>query len=151
MDANTRYRPNGDNLTSTVIDGEAIIVNLTTGVYYSTDQVGGTVWQMIEQGRSLEEMATALAGRYDTTRERALNDLAALVAQMLHEQLLVVAEITSPSSAPLPEPDHGETKAPYAAPALSIYRDMEDLLALDPPMPGLRDIPLKEPDDASKP
>ena len=85
MDSNTRCTPNSDNLTSTVIDGEAVIVNLTTGVYYSMDGTGGLVWQMIEEGRSLDEMATVLAIRYETTREQALGDLTNLVARLKDE------------------------------------------------------------------
>jgi len=36
-------------------------------------------------------------------------------------------------------------KLPYEPPRLSVYRDMGDLLALDPPAPGLTDIPWKAP------
>ena len=33
------------------------------------------------------------------------------------------------------------SKLPYESPSLNSYRDMSDLLALDPPMPGLQQIP----------
>jgi hypothetical protein len=38
-------------------------------------------------------------------------------------------------------------RAPYVPPALHIYRDMGQLLALDPPTPGLMDIDWKDPGD----
>jgi len=136
-------------VTSTVIDGEAVVVNLTTGVYYSMDGTGGAVWQMIEEGRSLEEMARALAARYETTPEQALSDLSALLPRLMEETLVVATDGPPTSAAPAPQAAP-EARAPYAAPNLNIYRDMEDLLALDPPMPGLRDIPSQEPDDASR-
>jgi hypothetical protein len=41
----------------------------------------------------------------------------------------------------------GQQKLPYEAPVLNIYRDMGDLLALDPPTPGLYDIAWKAPED----
>jgi hypothetical protein len=40
-------------------------------------------------------------------------------------------------------------KLPYELPKLNIYRDMGDLLALDPPVPGLGDTPWKEPEESS--
>ena len=43
-----------------------------------------------------------------------------------------------------------QEKAPYEIPKLNIYRDMGDLLALDPPVPGLGDTPWKDPDESSK-
>ena len=35
-----RFRVNTEEVAAKVIDGEAIIINLTTGVYYSMDGVG---------------------------------------------------------------------------------------------------------------
>lgn len=41
-------------------------------------------------------------------------------------------------------------KEPYEAPVLNIYRDMGDLLALDPPTPGLDTFNWKDPRDKSE-
>ncbi len=41
-------------------------------------------------------------------------------------------------------PAHADPRLPYTAPTLEIFRDMQDLLALDPPMAGLSDIPWKK-------
>jgi len=62
-----------------------------------------------------------------------------------------VATEQEPGSAAASQPAPQGAKAAYAPPALNIYRDMQDLLALDPPMPGLRDIGSPEHDDTSKP
>jgi hypothetical protein len=40
-----------------------------------------------------------------------------------------------------------EQKSAYEPPKLNAYRDMGDLLALDPPMPGLEDIPWEGAED----
>jgi hypothetical protein len=135
-------KPNTDNIAATLIDGEAIIVNLTTGVYYSTDGIGAEVWGMLEQGKLIVDIADSIAARYEVTKDQASRDLEALVAKLLAEDL--VSEVDAGVSEPVAEPrDVNEARAPYVAPVLTIYRDMGDLLALDPPMPGLRDIPLQ--------
>jgi hypothetical protein len=36
-------------------------------------------------------------------------------------------------------------RLPYDTPQLRAYRDMAELFAIDPPMPGLRDIPWTKP------
>jgi hypothetical protein len=127
------YRSNGDRLASTVIDGDAVLVDLATGVYYSLDGTAGTVWQMIENGRTVEEIAQRLASLYDTTPAQALSDVESLVLRLLKEDLIVEAAPSEPA-APEPLPDH---RSPYRTPTLEMYTDMSDLLALDPPMPGL--------------
>ena len=142
----TRYKPKLDNIAATVIDGEAIIVNLTTGVYYSTDKVGADVWGMIEQEWSLDEISAAIAARYDVAADKVLADVEALAAK------LVAEDLTEPAADVMSHPDLpaiGEQRAPYDVPSLQVYRDMGDLLALDPPMPGLRDIPLQKSADLS--
>jgi Coenzyme PQQ synthesis protein D (PqqD) len=134
------YRPNDDDLASTIIDGDAVLVNLATGVYYSLDGAAGAVWQMIEEGHSLAEIAVRLPARYQTDAAQALADVEKLAAKLLDEKLIVMTDIRV---APAAEParDH---LLPYLTPELNVYTDMSDLLALDPPMPGLREIPLND-------
>jgi hypothetical protein len=44
------------------IDGEVVPVNLGKGIYYSTDQVGATLWDLIEAGQSAREIRDAIEG-----------------------------------------------------------------------------------------
>ncbi len=44
-------KPNDTHVAAKVFDGEAIIMNLTTGMYFSADKVGASVWELIEKGR----------------------------------------------------------------------------------------------------
>ncbi len=134
-----RYKLKTDNTAATVIDGEAIIVNLTTGVYYSMDKVGAAVWEMMEQGMSVPQISAAIAARYEVDANTALADIEALTEKLDAEDLIV---ITDEPDADFSQPGPAANRMPYATPNLDIYRDMGDLLALDPPMPGLRDIPL---------
>lgn len=135
-----RYRLRTDNTAATMIDGEAIIVNLTTGVYYSMDKVGAEVWEMIGQGLSTLQIAAAVAARYEIEQDKALVDIERLTETLGAEDLI---EMSDEPDADASHPGLAANRLPYAIPRLEIYRDMGDLLALDPPMPGLRDIPLQ--------
>lgn len=134
-----RYRLKADNIAATVIDGEAIIVNLTTGVYYSMGKVGGEIWQMIEQGLSVPRISALVMARYQVDEDRARTDVEALVGKLSAEDLIAPSDEAALAGS---EPVMA-VRLPYVTPTLKIYRDMGDLLALDPPMPGLRDIPLQ--------
>jgi Coenzyme PQQ synthesis protein D (PqqD) len=142
------FRPREEEVASKVIDGEAIIINLANGVYYSMDKVGALVWDRLQAGHTLDDVITAVTGSYDVPREQAESNVRDLVQELVQENLVVATE--NGAAAPLERAIEQQEKAPYDIPKLNIYRDMGDLLALDPPVPGLGDTPWKEPDESSK-
>lgn len=143
----SRLRRNEEDVAAKVMDGEAIIINLANGMYYSMDKVGGAIWAMIEESFSLEEMVAALSARYEVSPAQAQTDVERLAAELLQQKLVVVAENGAPRR------DGHDPASPsrlaYECPALHTYSDMGDLLALDPPVPALIDSPWKERDDKS--
>jgi hypothetical protein len=142
-----RLRPRQEDVTASVIDGEAIIINLGNGFYYSMDQVGALIWELIEAQHSVEEMAGAIIARYEVSAEQAHADVARLLADLCRENL-VVALPDGVSTNAMGEPAQRE-RLRYESPTLNIYRDMGDLLALDPPTLGLSEAPWKDPEDDS--
>ena len=56
----TRYARNTDEVVSKVIDGEAIIINLTNGVYYSIDKAGARIWDLVIQSANPSEIVNDL-------------------------------------------------------------------------------------------
>jgi hypothetical protein len=147
LTSQSRLRPNEQEVAAKVIDGEAIIINLANGIYYSMDKVGGLIWEMLAETHSLEEVTTALTARYDVSSEQAQADVERLAAELLQENLLLIAN-DGGGIEKIAEQE-SQQKLPYEAPILNTYRDMGDLLALDPPTPGLQDIAWKDPDDES--
>ena len=142
------FRPREEEVASKVIDGEAIIINLANGVYYSIDKVGALVWDRLQAGHTLDDVITAVTGSYDVPREQAESNVRDLVQELVQENLVVATE--NGAAAPTEKAMEQQEKAPYDIPRLNIYRDMGDLLALDPPVPGLGDTPWKEPEESSK-
>jgi hypothetical protein len=138
IESHARLRPNTNDVAAKVIDGEAIIMNLSNGLYFSMDEVGSALWEMVEAGCSLEEMAGALNDRYQVARDTAEADIGKLAEQLVEEGLVIVSEDGGEAVAP---PAGADAVGPYSAPTLTRYDDMADLLALDPPMPGLGALP----------
>lgn len=124
---------NGNDVAADIIDGEAIIMNLATGMYYSMDRVGAVVWDWVGRGHTVSEIAAALSARYDVSAADAESDLAGLVGQLLEEGLVHIAPLDQNGTTPI-EAANG-APAPYQRPELNRYGDMAELLALDPPMP----------------
>jgi len=153
-ESENRLRANDAECAAKVLDGEAVIINLLNGTYYSLDKAGAVVWELAAGGNTIAEIVGGVTARYDVDAPRAQSDVERLVSDLLAERLLVPANGGGASGgASLVESSSGAaaTRLPYDAPMLTTYRDMADLLALDPPMPRLEDIVWEEPCGTSTP
>lgn len=76
------------HITATVLDDEAVLLNLANGVYYSLNPVGTAIWEQLTESRSLEEVHAAVCRQFDVTEEAARQDLVALVSRLRDEGLI---------------------------------------------------------------
>jgi len=141
---NYRLSPQKEEVAARVVDGEAIIINFSNGIYYSIDKVGGYIWELIEGNCCPFEIVEAILERYDVSAEQVKSDIEKLIDELVQEGLVTVSEVAG--AAGEKKRLASQHKFPYASPHLNVYRDMGKLLALDPPMPGLKDIAWKEPE-----
>ena len=74
------------------LDGEAAILNLKNGVYYSLDSVGARIWQLIQQPRKVNEVHTIIVEEYEVEPERCERDLQELLQKLASEGLIEVKE-----------------------------------------------------------
>lgn len=136
------FAPVREDVAAKVIDGELIIIRLSDGTYYATDNVGARVWELIEGGHALGGIIRAITAWYGMEAGRVERDVAALVEQLLAEGLIAAVPARAIGEPPGTAPD-GPLPA-YEAPQLAIYRDMGNLLALDPPTPGIDELLFRE-------
>ncbi len=132
MNLSQRFRINEPAVIAEVIDGEAVIVNLDSGAYYSLRDAGCAIWSRVAAGMALNEAAAALAGEYAASEaviQGAVHDLA---AQLQAEQLLVPLDAAAPAPLPAPARQSVGQRLQFQAPVLEKFTDMADLLLLDP-------------------
>lgn len=143
-DLKARYEPNFANVSAKVLDGEAVLIHITRGTYHSLEKVGCRTWELIQGRHPLDAIASAITSQFEIDVESAARDVASFVDSLLKEDL--VSETTE-AAAPL-KLQKTAKRLPYEAPTLNTYHDMSDLLALDPPMPGLQGVqPRSEPEE----
>jgi hypothetical protein len=70
---------------------DTVILDLAGGTYYGLDPVGARIWQLMGEGKSLEEICDTLLVEYDVTREVLLRDVLELTDK-LHSQKLISLE-----------------------------------------------------------
>ena len=146
-----QFEPDLERAAGEVIDGEAIIINLVTGAYYSMQGIGGRIWTMIGARRSITSMHEEICRRYEVSPTDAQHDLQEILGQLLDEKLIArVAGDLGAGSSPSDSVEPNAAKAKYERPTLQTYRDMEDLLALDPPAPGMSQIAWSDRDSSER-
>ena len=136
MASDTTVRPNTDEVAAKVLDGEAIIINLSTGMYYSLDAAGGLAWDTLGAGATVGEIVDAIIATYEVERDRAEADVRRLVTELQRAGLVRLGP-DAPGARPAPARTPATARGAYAPPQLQAYDDMAELLALDPPHPLL--------------
>jgi hypothetical protein len=79
-----------DQVTSTEVDGESVLLDLEEGVYYGLNPVGARIWEEVQEPRLVSDIAEAVTSEYDVERERCLDDILALCADLLENDLIEI-------------------------------------------------------------
>ncbi|MEZ0227476.1 MAG: PqqD family protein [Planctomycetota bacterium] len=121
---------------SEVLDGEAIVINMETGCYYSLAGTAAAVWSLLDAGGSAATLSRALAPSHDVAEATILADVAALLRDLETEGLIratggSTAVITEAAAATLAAAPAG-AKLAWITPRLERFTDMKDFLLVDP-------------------
>jgi hypothetical protein len=114
------------------IDGEAILIQMETGYYYSLDGSGCDVWNLLAAGCGTDEIVRRLGVRYEAAPETIEPAVAALVEQLREERLIDEAHTLATNGGPPADSDATAPRAAFTAPVLHRYTDMADFMLVDP-------------------
>jgi hypothetical protein len=73
-----------------LLDGEVAILNLPDGVYYGLNDVGGRVWNLIQQPKTVHELKEILLQEYDVDPEKCSRELIDLLQDLAKHSLIIV-------------------------------------------------------------
>jgi hypothetical protein len=122
------YRINAPQVITETIEGEAIMINLGTGNYYSVGGCGAEVCSWLEDGANVAAIAAALAQRYEADPELIDDAVARLIRELEQEELIVPTSENGGS----PIAEASSERRPFEPPRVEKYTDMQDLVLLDP-------------------
>lgn len=74
------------------LNGEAVLLNLDTGIYFGLDEVGTRMWQLMERHGRLDTVRDAIVGEFDVDAPTAERDLLALAEALCAKGLVTVAK-----------------------------------------------------------
>jgi hypothetical protein len=110
------------DVVCTELEDGAVLLNLDTRLYYSLNEVGLEVWNLLEAVDGPQDAAGELARAFDVDETTAQNAISSFVEELQRERLVVAAPdgTTSATAAAAFDgrPPRADGKRPFEAPEL---------------------------------
>ncbi|HSU93591.1 MAG TPA: PqqD family protein [Gemmatimonadaceae bacterium] len=85
-----RYRAIAEALVATLSDG-AVLLNLQTKRYFSLNETGTRIWEMVQQTADEEAIVATLLSEYDVNEPLARSEVRRILDELIEAQLIVPA------------------------------------------------------------
>ena len=73
------------------LQGEEVLLDLNTGIYWGLDEVGTRIWTLLQTDMRVETMLQVMLEEYDIGEARLRQDLLNFLSRLLENGLLEVA------------------------------------------------------------
>jgi len=135
MIKNELLKVNEPNVVHETIEGEAILLDLQSGNYFSLDGAGAVIWDFIAQTGDWRKAISLISQNNGEQKELIVAAVEKFIAELIEEKLLVTVD--NDAGFPKNGVEEFETALQNAArdfkiPIVNKYSDMQDLLLLDP-------------------
>lgn len=78
---------------SSDVDGEAVLLNLQSGVYYGLNSVGANIWNLLQEPKRVSEIRDFILAKYQKVEAQQCDrDILALLQEMETEGLIEVKD-----------------------------------------------------------
>jgi hypothetical protein len=125
-----RFRVNSPRVMHETIEGEVIVIDLTTGSYYSLRDASADIWREIESGASEARIGAELEHRYEGPQAEIQAGVGRLLDELAAEGLIEPSDASDDEPPALPTA--AAARVPFQPPVLEKHSDMQDLILLDP-------------------
>jgi hypothetical protein len=121
-----QYVVNTPRVIHKVSGGEVVAIDLGTGAYYSLRGPAAVIWDAIDAGLTVDEVADHVRATHEVGEADVFADVSGLVDTLVGHDLISVGE----PAANRPQ-DLGHD-LPYEPPVVEAFTDMADVILLDP-------------------
>ncbi len=70
------------------LGGETMLLDLASGACFGLDEIGGRIWQVLEDGHSPAAACDAILAAYEVEREVVERDVLTLLGQLIEQGLI---------------------------------------------------------------
>jgi hypothetical protein len=84
------------NQVSSSLGDEAVILELTQGIYYGLNEVGARIWELLKRPRRVGEIRDVILDEYEVAPQAVTRDVLALLAELADRGLIEVRDGKAP-------------------------------------------------------
>ena len=82
------YHPHPEVISTQLEDDETVLLSLETQHYYSLNETGSRVWELLAEGHTVGEIAEAITREWDTDHDEALAYVQSFLEELREEGLV---------------------------------------------------------------
>lgn len=74
------------------LEGEAVLLNLESGVYFGLDPVGTRIWHLLVEPCTLQKILNVLVDGYEVTEGQCADDLLRFIGELRENELIEISD-----------------------------------------------------------
>jgi hypothetical protein len=79
------------------IKGETVVLNIDSGVFYTLNEVGRSIWEMVANGHTFESITHQLSEKFEVSPDISRVDAEKFLRRLMDEGILKKGEKNNPS------------------------------------------------------
>ena len=82
---------NNEKTAHRIIDGEAVVVNLTDSTFHTLNPVATFIWQQADGQTSVKEIAQKVCQEFEADRDTAEKDSLEFISELVNKGMLILS------------------------------------------------------------
>jgi len=74
------------------MDGEKVMLSINNGKYYNLGDIGGDIWELIEEPISIENLVSALISKYEVEKQQCVENVLSFLETLHKEDLIQIKD-----------------------------------------------------------
>ena len=71
------------------MNGSAVMMDIMSGKYYNLGEVGGRIWELLEEPLTVAELVRKLTAEYDVSAEQCRADILPFLGKLVERRLVL--------------------------------------------------------------
>ncbi|GJQ48747.1 MAG: PqqD family protein [Planctomycetia bacterium] len=92
LELNYRVTPDPDVVITELEGKEAVLLHLGTKMYFTLNETGLRIWQMLSSGLTAGEISEIIQNEFDVLPEKARESVLKLIHELIREKLVKVVD-----------------------------------------------------------
>lgn len=88
-----QYRPHSDVVSTQLDEEESVLLSLETQQYYSLNETGSRIWDLLSADRTVPEIAEAISNEWEIGPDEAANYVRSFLEDLYEEGLVEKEEV----------------------------------------------------------